>query len=270
MKISEEKPRKIPKDEDIVWTNRCYGYVRVSTIIQAETGMSIEIQKKKIHAWATMADHEIIEIFSDEGVSGTSFHGRLGLIKLMETIKRGETLIVLSFSRLARSTAGFLEITNILSERGCRLVVICEGFDTKTPYGRYAAIMFTAIAELESGIIQERVKESMKLKKEKGEFVGRPPYGWKLENGPGSNLVGVEEEQKIINYIRDMKRGIYSDGKELTYGVIAERLTKEGVKPSGKSKGWTFMSVKRIAERVNIITKGRSDNNSINQPNSNN
>lgn len=259
MEISAAKTPQIPRDEDIKWTNRCYGYVRVSTKGQAEEGLSIEIQKKKINAWATMADHEMIEVFCDEGISGISFEGRLGLVKLMETIKQGETLVALAISRLSRSAQDFLQLMKILSIRGCRVVIMNEGFDTRTPYGKFTATMFAAVAELEAGLIQQRVKDAMKLKKEKGEFVGRIPYGWKLSNGPGSNLVEVEEEQKVIKYIRDMKQGVYSDGKELTFGTIAERLTKEGIKPSGKSKGWSYTSVQRICNRVNITTKGRSE-----------
>ena len=46
------------------------GYVRVSTEEQAKEGVSLEAQQERIRAYAAMRGLELIEIYSEQGVSG--------------------------------------------------------------------------------------------------------------------------------------------------------------------------------------------------------
>ena len=61
-------------------------------------------------------------------------------------------------------------------------------------------------AELESNATSDRVKEGMKMKKEKGEFMGRISYGWRLSNGKGADLIENEEQQEVIRKIKEMRK----------------------------------------------------------------
>lgn len=258
MRKTRKTKRTAPREEDIVWTNRCYGYARVSTKHQVDDGMSLEVQHKKINAWAVMQDHELISIFADEGVTGTSIEPRKKLTALLETIKQGETLVTLSFSRLSRSARDFLNILYDLTMKGCRVVVINENLDTRSPYGKFCATMFSAVAELEADIISHRVTDAMNLKKEKGEFVGRIPYGWKLANGSGSGLVEIPEEQAIIKKIKELRASFTLENKQYSYEAIAKRLNAEKIKPPGKATEWSYKQVSRIHNRGPVKTLGRS------------
>lgn len=236
-----------------------YGYVRVSTQMQADEGISLENQEKKIEAWGVLHDKVLVKTYADRGISGRSMKKRPGLNEVLEIIKEGQTLVVYSFSRLSRSVHDFLEITAVLDKKNCQLVIMKEGLDTSTAHGRFVGTMFAALAQLESDITSERVKDAMQYKISKKEFVGRPPYGWKLENGKGSNLVEVEEEQKIINQIKQLR--VKKDNeKQLSYQKIANILNETNVQPPGKSKIWYHPAVNRICNRGEIITKGRSIN----------
>ena len=184
------------KIETVVWSTKCYGYIRVSTKKQEEEGMSLEVQEKKIRAWAVTQDLEIAEIFKDEGISGKNIEHRPGLISVLERIKTGETLVVMAFSRLSRSARDFLNIADELDGRGVRIAVMKEKFDTTDAYGRFTATMFSALSQLEREITSDRVKDCMAVKKEKGEFVGRIPFGWRLSNGPQSDLEEIPEEHR--------------------------------------------------------------------------
>ncbi len=170
-------------------TTRCYGYVQVSTTKQANEDLLLDMQKEKIDAWCTMHDRILVKTFADESISGKTKEKRSGLSELLAIIRPDEMLVVFTMSHLSRSVKDFVSITDELNKKGCHLVCIKEGFDTSTAYGRFTAIMFAALAQLESDITSERVTDSMKHKAAKGEFVGRPPYGWKLANGKGSDLV---------------------------------------------------------------------------------
>lgn len=252
-----EKP-VAPRDEDIKWTNLCHGYVRVSTKQQADDGQSLEVQQAKIEVWCEANDLRLVKIYADKGVSGTSMDGRAQLQDLLNNIKQGETLMAYSISRLSRSSRDFLNIIYDMNMRGCRIILYNEKLDTKTPYGKFTATMFSAVAELEVSITKQRVSEALQHKIAKGEFVGRVPYGWKLSNGPGSDLIEVPEEQAVIQLIRDLREGRNEKNRNYTYEKIADRLNMKGYKPSGKSKGWTHTSVARIYKREGVVTKNHN------------
>lgn len=256
----KKKHKNIPKPDEIKPVNKCYGYIRVSTNQQKDEGLSLENQKRRIEGWAMMSEYELVNIFADEGVSGKTVEKRKALKQLLSTIKPGEALVTLAFSRLSRSARDFLNIIYDLSAMGCRIVVIKEGLDTTTPHGRFAALMFIGVAQLESELISDRINDSMAIKKERGEFIGRVPYGWRLSNGAKSDLIEFPEEQIVINRIKTLRNTIDPSGKQMSYEKIANKLTEEGIKPPGRSKKWEHKAVSRIYNREEVKTKGRDPN----------
>ena len=257
---TQKQKKGIPPDpEKIKWSNRAYGYIRVSTKKQEKKGLSLEDQALKINAWGVMKDHKVVKIYEDRGITGTSIEKRPALTELLDIIKMGETLVTLAFSRLSRSARDFLNIIHDLSMRGCRIVIINEGLDTSTPYGRFTALMFIGVAQLESDLIKLRVKEAMKLKKKKGEFVGRVPYGWRLSAGPQSNLEENPEQQLVIAEIKRFRLMTNpSTHRTYSYEAIAETLNARKINPPGKtSKGWTHKSVSRVCNQPTVITRGK-------------
>jgi len=99
---------------EIKWTKRCYGYIRVSTKGQVEEGLSLESQANRIKGWAAYKQFEVVDIMKDEGRSGTTLDKRDGLQKLLEIIKEGETLVAIAISRISRSSRDFLNIVHTL------------------------------------------------------------------------------------------------------------------------------------------------------------
>jgi len=250
------EPETIPRN--------CYGYVRVSTIKQAEEGMSLDLQHKKIEAWCVMKDHHLIKIFKDEGISGATIDKRPGLSELMDTIKETDILVIYTMSRLSRSVKDFVFIANELEKKKCKLVCIKESIDTSSAYGKFTANLFASLCQLESDMSKERTLETMKFKAENGEFVGRPPYGWKQLNGKGTDLVEIPEEQAVIARIKEMravkhKLTTKKDAKEkhTSYQAIADVLNNEGIKPSDTAKLWYASAIKRILDRGIVKTKGK-------------
>ena len=237
---------------------RCYGYTRVSTNQQADDGLSLEIQERKIRGWAELNDYVVIDMYSDEGFSARTMDKRKDLNELLEIIQPGEALVVYTFSRLSRSASDFLSINKKLRAKKCQIVVIKEGLDTTTPHGKFAAVMFAAIAELESDILSDRISDAMKLKAEKKEFVGRIPYGYMLSNGHQSDLIERPEEQIIIAKIKQMRTMVDNKGKIMSYSKIARVLNRDKIKPPDKSEEWYHTTVSRILNRGEINMKGRT------------
>jgi DNA invertase Pin-like site-specific DNA recombinase len=114
--------------------------------------------------------------FADEAVSGTTnAASRTGWAACVSYIRDGDTLVVYALDRLGRSTVDVLTQINLLTERGIRLVILKQGFDTDTPAGKLALTMFAAFAEFEHSIRKERQIEGIARARTEGKYQGRKP-----------------------------------------------------------------------------------------------
>jgi len=117
--------------------------------------------------------------------------------------------------------------------KGVALHSITEKLDTKSAMGRFFFTLLASIAEMERGIISERIRAAMERTKEKGEACNNnPPYGYQIIDG---RLIPDLTEQKAIRPIFEL----HSWGSTL-YGIV-ETLTHEGIfnrkgKPFGKTQ----------------------------------
>jgi DNA invertase Pin-like site-specific DNA recombinase len=137
------------------------GYARVSTEDQ-DLGMQIEALKG-------VGCEEVFE----EQMSGAR-RDRPVLARMLERIRKGDTLVVWKTDRLARSLSHLLEVVEALNARGVNFQSITEGFDTTTPGGKAFFQICGTMAELERNLIQERVMSGLKKARAEGRIGGRP------------------------------------------------------------------------------------------------
>lgn len=97
------------------------------------------------------------------------------LQKMMECVRRGDTVIVESISRFARNTRDLLELVEQLSVKGVEFVSKKETIDTTTPTGKFMLAVFGAVAELEREYILQRQREGIAIAKDNGVYKGRKP-----------------------------------------------------------------------------------------------
>ena len=136
-------------------------YVRVSSADQNEARQTEALKVYDIQKWFT------------EKVSGKDMEGRRQLQDMLDWVREGDTVYVLDFSRLARSTKDLLAITDILSEKKVHLVSLKENLDTSTPTGKLMLTMIAAINEFERQNLLERQREGIELAKGRGAYKGR-------------------------------------------------------------------------------------------------
>ena len=74
---------------------KAVGYIRVSTQDQADSGVSLEAQRAKIEAYATMHDLDLVHVIQDAGQSAKTLD-RPGMSKLLRLI-RGRNIDVVLF-----------------------------------------------------------------------------------------------------------------------------------------------------------------------------
>lgn len=136
------------------------GYVRVSTVEQNEDRQIEGLKKYGIDKWYT------------EKVSGKDTN-RPELKAMLDYVRKGDTVYIHDFSRLARNTKDLLEIVEYLNNKGVHLISNKEGIDTSTPTGKLMLTMIGAIAEFERQNLLERQKEGIAIAKAKGRYKGR-------------------------------------------------------------------------------------------------
>ena len=113
------------------------------------------------------------EVYIDR-MSGKNTN-RPELQKMMEYVRRGDTVIVESISRFARNTRDLLELVEQLTAKGVEFVSRKEAIDTTTPTGKFMLTVFGAVAELEREYILQRQREGIAIAKANGIYRGRKP-----------------------------------------------------------------------------------------------
>jgi len=138
------------------------GYVRVSTSEQ-----KTERQETALH------DLGVEKMFVDKA-SGSAT-GRPELQRMLDYVRDGDTVVVESISRFARSARDFLNLTEILAGKDVKFISQKEAIDTATPAGRFMLTVFAAAAELEREYLRDRQREGIEIAKKQGKYRGRKP-----------------------------------------------------------------------------------------------
>ena len=145
-----------------------YGYARCST---NESKQDINRQLREL---------------KEEGAQEVYFeyeHGDSAVkqkqLALFDVVKEGDTIIVLEVPRLARSTKQLCEIIEVVKEKKLKLII--KGSITVDctlgrldPMSNAFIQMSGVFAELELGMIRERVRSGMANARAKGAKIGRP------------------------------------------------------------------------------------------------
>src|SRR5688572_20584800 len=84
--------------------SRTIGYVRVSTLDQADHGTSLEAQRAQLERYAELYSLELVAIEEDAGASARTLE-RTGLQRALAMLERddAEALLVAKLDRLTRS-----------------------------------------------------------------------------------------------------------------------------------------------------------------------
>ena len=145
-----------------------YGYARCST---NETKQDISRQIRELKANGA----EKIFLEYEHGDAAV----KKELEKLFEIVVAGDTIIVLEVPRLARSTKQLCEIIELVKRKQIKLVIVgsitvdCTG-GRLDPMSNAFIQMSGVFAELELGMIRERVKSGVANARAKGIKLGRP------------------------------------------------------------------------------------------------
>lgn len=241
---------KIPKKEGIIDRTtgkvlnrklRVAAYARVSTM-GAEQLNSYESQKKYYYEKINNnSEWQYVDIYADEGISGTTDYRRASFMKMIQDALLGKIDLILtkSISRFGRNTMDVLKNVRLLRDNN--VAVLFEENNLNTLDTKTSEMLLTtlsAVAQQESENISEHVKLGLQMKMNRGELIGfNRCYGYRNEN---DKLVIIDEEAEVVKFIFEK----YCDGH--CANGIAKMLTEQGIKsPKGNNK-WNDSTIRGI------------------------
>ena len=141
------------------------GYARVSTADQ-DLGLQLEALR---HAGCRDEG-----IFRDTASGGWT--ARPGLEACLQALTPGDTLVVWRLDRLGRSMTHLVTVIQELLGRQVGFRALCDGaIDTTTASGELIFHIFSALAQFERRLIQERTRAGLAVARARGKHGGRKP-----------------------------------------------------------------------------------------------
>ena len=222
--IAEQKKRKVA------------GYARVSTDHDDQFS-SYEAQIDYYTNYIKGRDDwEYVNVYTDEGITGTSTKRREGFKQMISDALDGkiDLIVTKSVSRFARNTVDSLTTIRQLKEAG---VEVYFEFDGK---GELLLTIMPSLAQEESRSISENCTWGQRKRFADGKVTVPFQRFLGYDRGPDGNLV-VNPEQAII------VKSIYSMFLQgMSYHGIAKKLTADGIPTPGGKEKWSISTVKSI------------------------
>ena len=147
-------------------------YARVST---SNGHQDPEMQLAELREYAGRRGWQIVEEFTDQGVSGCK-ESRPALNRLMADAhsRKFDAVLVWKIDRFGRSLKHLVNALAELAALGVAFISLRDNLDLSTPSGRLMFQIIGAMAEFERALIQERVRAGLRNARAKGRRLGRP------------------------------------------------------------------------------------------------
>lgn len=242
---------------------KAVSYVRQSKERKDRDSISPKTQEEKMEQYAVFENDEIVKVFQDIDVSGFRIHysKRTGLKELFEYIEKNDIkkVYVYALSRLSRRIKEFIEIVEMLEEKGISVVSVTEKTDMSTPQGRLFRNILLSFNEYYSDSLSSTIIDNHKKNVQLGKWNGgNVPYGFDW----------IKQDMKFIKNDDFKYLQLIIDKAINGWGVkkISNYLNKRKIKsPAGKT--WNSQSIKYILSnkfyRGNLNYDGESYNSEL-------
>lgn len=167
------------------------GYARVST---QEQNLDRQIDM--------LVEHGVDERnIYQEKYTGTKAN-RPQLNNMIDSLKKGDTVVIADLTRVSRSTKDLLMIVDKIKQNGASIKSIKDTWlDTTSdnPYNDFLLTVMSGMAQLERDLISSRTKEGLASAKARGRSGGRPS---KRNNKQDIVKMLYEQDYKIVDIVK--------------------------------------------------------------------
>ena len=227
-------------------TKTAVAYIRVSTRSQsADAAHSFHVQKAQIEHFARNHGYKVVEFIYEVASGGND--DRPELNRAVELCQNGHTLISAKVDRLCRSVE---KIGALMNEKiDIRFVQFGDMAVTKVVLAIYGAM-----AEAEKDFIGQRVRESLKMAKERGVVLGNPNI--KAVGKLGRASSGRRADAYCLEIYNHISRIIKYSRHDTTDSYIAKCLMAKAIKTSRGNHNWHPRQVRRVIDRAEALKQG--------------
>ena len=227
--LEQQRVIVIPAHDEIVARKlRVAAYARVSSSSEDQLN-SYRVQNQYYSELiSNNPDREMVDIYADEGITGTSVEKREDFQRMMQDCRKGkiDRILVKSISRFARNTKDCLAAVRELKELGVSVLFEEQGIDTARVSSEMVTAIMASLAQKQSESISGNVQWSIQHQMEAGKYKLRTaPFGYTVRNG---ELTVNEAEAPIVQDIFN----VYLSGANTK--EICDRLNAQ----QGSSRKW--------------------------------
>ena len=175
---------------------------------------------------------ELVEIYVDEGITGTSAEKRPEFMRMIQDAKKHkfDMIITREVSRFARNTVDTLQYTRMLKEHSVEVYFINDGIKTFDGDGELRLTIMATLAQDESRKTSIRVKSGQQTSMNNGVIYGNGNIlGY---DRVGKDMIINPEQARTVRLIYDM----YLEGCGLL--KIKDELERRGYKTSQGNDKW--------------------------------
>lgn len=190
-------------------TGHKIGYARVSTSSQKLDSQLDQLTKVGC-----------TKIFAEK-ISGVK-ESRQEWDKLIEYLRKGDTLIVTELSRMTRSLMHLLQVVKELEDKGINLISLRENIDTTSATGRFFISVIGAISQMERELKAERAASGRESAKARGKTGGRPKTD--IEKLEQARILYENSERTALEVCK-----IFGFGRRTFFNYLSEK--KKNLKP---------------------------------------
>ena len=152
---------------------RVAAYCRVSTDSNDQVNSFLNQVRYYTDFIRTSENMELVDIYADEGISGTSINKRDEFNRMMNDARLGkiDRIYVKSIQRFARNSLECIESIRKLSEYGVSVIFENDHIDTRNMSSEMIVYIKSAFAQNESMSYSKRMAMSYRMKMEDGNFI---------------------------------------------------------------------------------------------------
>ena len=200
--LEQQRVIVIPAHDEIVARKlRVAAYARVSSSSEDQLN-SYRVQNQYYSELISgNPDWEMVDIYADEGVTGTSVEKREDFQRMMCDCRKGkiDRILVKSISRFARNTKDCLAAVRELKELGVSVQFEEQGIDTSKVSSEMVTAIMASLAQKGSESISSNVRWGVQKRMLDGTFISSSvPYGYEMFHG---QLRILPSEAQFVKWI---------------------------------------------------------------------
>lgn len=226
---------------------RCAAYCRVSSSSEDQLNSYAAQIRYYSGVFENSETEELVDIYADEGITGTSEEKRDEFKRLMSDCKKGkiDRIYTKSISRYARNTKDCLESIRLLKALGVTIFFEKENIDTAKMSDEMMITIMGGLAQEESTSISQNQKWSVRKRMQNGTYLSPSiAYGYKRQNG---QLVIDNKKAQIVKQIYKW----YLSGKGVA--TIVKELNLRQIPTCMYGKQWGSFAVAYILTNERYI-----------------